>query len=420
MIWNFQISWKRFTGSTKVKMKLFFLLFFLISSALANPLQEAIDKAPPNSIIKLSEGTYYGNIIINKPLTIIGKTDRVIIQGEKTGTVVKVNSSYVTLKNLTISGSGNRMDRLDAGISINSTKNCLIQNCKILDSLYGIDMNIVSDSEILSNYITSKELDISLRGNALKMYYAHNNLIQNNLIENARDVTLNYSNHNVFKENKFFNNRFASHLSLSNDNTFAKNIYKYNSVSMMFMGAKDTNISQNLIQSSKGAAGIAVMIGGVSNLRFEKNTLKYNAKAIYIDGQEKAKGMKRYIIANEISHNGEALHFHASIKDNTITHNRIFGNIDDIVKDVEGNFGESNLVEYNYWDRYTGFDRNKDGIGDNPHQVYQYADQLWHYNNKIKFFYASPIMTLMNFLSNLAPFVEPNLIMEDTKPVFKD
>lgn len=399
-------------------MKLFYLLFLLISSALANPLQEAIDNAPPYSILKLPAGTYYGNININKPLTIIGKEDGVIIQGDKTTTVVKINSSNVTLQNLTINGSGERMDRLDAGISINSAKHCLIQNCKILDSLYGINMNIVSDSQILSNYITSKELEISLRGNALKMYYAHNNLIQDNLIENARDVTLNYSNHNLFKENKFLNNRFASHLSLSNNNNFIKNTYKYNSVSIMLMGAKDTNITQNFIQSSKGAAGIAVMIGGVSNLRFEKNTLKYNAKAMYVDGQEKAKGMKRYIINNEISHNGEALHFHASIKDNTITHNRIFGNIDDIVKDVEGNFGTSNLVEYNYWDRYTGFDSDKDGIGDTPHQVYQYADQLWHYNNKVKFFYASPIMTLMNFLANIAPFVEPNLIMQDSKPVF--
>ena len=399
-------------------MKFFFLYLFLTSLALANPLQEAIDNALPNSTLKLSAGTYHGNIIINKPLTLIGKTDGIIIQGDKAATVVKINSSNVTLKNLTITGSGNRMDRLDAGISINSAKHCLIQNCKILDSLYGIDMNIVSDSQILSNYITSKELEISLRGNALKMYYAHNNLIQNNLIENSRDVTLNYSNHNLFQENRFLNNRFASHVNLSDNNTFIKNIYKYNSVSVMLMGAKDTNITQNLIQSSKGAAGIAVMVGGVLNLRFEKNTLRYNAKAIYIDGQEKAKGMKRYIINNEISHNGEALHFHASIKDNTITHNRIFGNIDDIVKDVEGNFGTSNLVEYNYWDRYTGFDSDKDGIGDNPHQVYQYADQLWHYNNKVKFFYASPIMTLMNFLANIAPFVEPNLIMEDSKPVF--
>jgi nitrous oxidase accessory protein len=124
-------------------------------------------------------------------------------------------------------------------------------------------------------------------------------------------------------------------------------------------------------------------------------------------------------ILYKISYNGEALHFHASIKDNTITNNKIFSNIDDVVKDAGKNFESSNVVEFNYWDRYAGFDENGDGIGDTPFRVYQYADQLWHYNNKVKFFYASPIMSMLNFLSHLAPFIEPNLIMQDTKPTYQ-
>jgi len=399
-------------------MKFYLLLLIFISYLQASPLQEAIDTATPYSTLKLPAGTYKGNITVNKPLTIIGIEKDVIIQGSGNGSVITITSSHVSIKNLTIIGSGSRMDRIDSGISVKKATNCEINNCKIIDCLYGIDMDMLSNSVITNNYITSKTFDLALRGNALKMYYSNNNLIENNMIENARDVTLNYSNNNIFKANTFKNNRFATHISLSHNNTFDKNTYLYNSVSIMVMGAKDMKVLNNTIKSSKGAAGIGVMITGVSNFVFEHNILKFNAKAIYIDGQEKAKGMKRYINHNEISYNGEALHFHASIKDNTMTHNKIFGNIDDVVKDVEGNFNPSNIVEYNYWDRYAGFDRNRDNIGDNSHQIYQYADQLWHYNNKVKFFYGSPIMSLMNFLSNLAPFVEPNLIMEDAKPVF--
>ncbi len=399
-------------------MKFFLLLLGFISCLLASPLQDAINTASPYSTLKLPAGTYNGNIIINKPLSIIAKEDGVIIQGNAKGSVITISSSNVTLKNLTITGSGSRMDRIDSAISMKNVKQCEVNGCKIIDTLYGIDMDMVSESIIANNYITSKDLDITIRGNALKMYYSNNNLIQNNTIENSRDVTLNYSNANLFKGNSFKNNRFATHISLSNNNFFDSNTYLYNSVSIMVMGAKNTMVVYNTIKSSKGAAGIGVVINGVSNFRFEHNILKYNAKGIYIDGQEKHKGMKRYISHNEISYNGEAIHFHAYIKDNTITHNKIFGNIDDVVKDIEGNFSPSNIVEYNYWERYAGFDRNHDNIGDNSHQIYQYADQLWHYNNKVKFFYGSPIMSLMNFLSNLAPFIEPNLIMEDKKPVF--
>lgn len=399
-------------------MKFSLLIFILICNALANPLQEAIDTAKPYSTLTLSDGIYLGNITINKPLAIVGKNDMSVIQGDLTTNVITINSSHVTLKNLTIRGSGNLMYKVHSAISMNNADYCEISNCKIQDSLYGIDMQMVNNSKITDNYITSKNIDISLRGNALKLYYSNHNLIKGNSIISSRDVTLNYSNDNSFIENTFMHNRFATHISLSHNNTIQNNTYMYNSVSIMVMGAKNMKVVENKIHSSNGAAGIGILLKGVSNFSFERNSVKHNAKGIYIDGGEKGEGMKRYISHNEISYNSEAIHFHSSIKDNTITHNKIFGNIDDIVKDIEGRFSKSNLVEYNYWDRYAGFDTNADNIGDNPHQVYQYADQLWHFNNKVKFFYASPVMSLLNFISNLAPFVEPNLIFEDSKPVY--
>ncbi|MCK4874979.1 MAG: nitrous oxide reductase family maturation protein NosD, partial [Sulfurimonas sp.] len=79
----------------------------------ANILQDAIDKAPSGSIIKLPAGVYKGNIVINKPLTIIGKEDGVIIDGGGKGTVITIEGSFITLKNLKIIGSGDRHDKVD-------------------------------------------------------------------------------------------------------------------------------------------------------------------------------------------------------------------------------------------------------------------------------------------------------------------
>jgi nitrous oxidase accessory protein len=400
-------------------MRLFYLCLFFPALLLANVLQETIDAAPAHATIKLHDGIYKGNIYINKPLTIEGIGKHVVIEGSAKRSVIFIKSSQVTLKNLLITKSGMNMQTIDAAISMQKVQNCEISHCRIYDVLYGIDMDMVRNSRIAHNYITTAKNDLPLRANALKLYYSHNNTIEDNRIENVRDVTLNYSNHNLFKNNRFIGNRFATHISLSHDNTFRGNIYKYNSVAMMFMGAKNSKVIGNEILSSDGAAGIGVMIGAVSNFVFKNNRVSFNAKGLYIQGQEKSKGMKRYIIGNEISYNGEALHFHASIKENMIKNNKIFSNIDDVVKDSGKNFESSNIVEYNYWDRYAGFDKNGDGIGDTPFRSYQYADQLWHYDHKVKFFYASPIMSMLNFLSHIAPFIEPNLIMEDKKPIFQ-
>ena len=398
-------------------MKTFLLLIFLISITYSNTLQEAIENAPSGSILKLSSGVYLGKININKPLTIIGKEDGVIIDGGGVGKVITINSSNVILKNLTITNSGNQMHKLDSAIFINKSKNSEVSNCKILNSLYGIDMVMVEDSLISNNYITSKKNNISLRGDALKIWYSNNNIIKNNTIDKTRDVTLTYSNNNKIYDNNFTNSRFALHISHSNNNLISNNMYKYNSVSIMIMGAKDTKIINNSIKSSTGAAGIGVMLKGVSNLIFDSNTLKFNAKGIYIDSKATEIGMKRYFKNNEISYNKEAMRFHLVIRNNTISNNEFIGNIDDILKSTEGFVTDSNIVKYNYWDRYSGFDKNGDNIGETSHKIYQYADQLWQYNNKVKFFYGSVVMSLLNFLAQLAPFIEPVLLLEDPKPI---
>jgi nitrous oxidase accessory protein len=205
----------------------------------------------------------------------------------------------------------------------------------------------------------------------------------------------------------------------SNHNIIDNNNFSYNSVALMVMASYNTKIFNNNIKSSKGAAGIGVVLDGAKKLIFENNIVKFNAKGLYINSKSIEEGMQRYIKNNEISYNGEALHFHEAIKNNTITNNKIFGNIEDVVKDVRGTYTLLNKIEYNYWDRYAGFDRDKNNIGDTAHKNFQYADQLWHYNHKVKFFYASPVMSLMNFLANLAPFVEPIMLLEDQKPSIK-
>ncbi len=400
-------------------MKTVIAIFVFLSSLYANALQDAIDRASPHATIKLQSGTYIGPIKITKPLRIIGLTKGVIIDGNGDGSVVTITSRDVELDNLTLQNSGSNMQKIDAAISMIHADYAVVKNCKLYKTLYGIDMYMVHHALIVNNHIKPRDEAIELRGNALKLFYAHHNTIKNNFIQNARDVSLDYSNDNLLQANTFVHNRFATHISLSRGNRLIGNSYKYNSVAILLMGAKDTQIIKNQILSSNGAAGIGVMIGGVENLLLRNNRISFNAKGLYIEGKEREKGMKRYIIGNEISYNKEAIHFHASIKENTIKRNAIFANIDDVVKDTGGDFQLSNVVEYNYWDRYSGFDRDGNGIGDEPYRVYQYADQLWQYNNKVKFFYASPIMTLLDFLSQLAPFIEPHLILVDKKPTYQ-
>ena len=400
-------------------MKIFLLLIFCIYSLYSSILQDAIDDAPPYAVLKLPDGIYKGSVVIDKPLTIMAKDKNAIIDGDGVGNIITIKSSNVILKNLTIQNSGDQIYSLDSAIFIDKAKKIQIQNCKILDSLYGINMLMVEDSVISDNYITSKNHDISLRGDALKIWHSNNIIIKNNTINRSRDATLNYSNNNEIFDNTFTNSRFALHISHSKNNNIKNNIYKYNSVGIILSGAKNTKVLNNSIKSSTGAAGMGVVLQGVFDFEFKNNILMFNAKGIYIDSKATEVGIHRKIINNKISFNKEAMRFHLTIRNNMVVNNEFIGNIDDIVKGTAGYKTADNIIKNNYWDRYTGFDKDGDNIGDTSHKIYQYADQLWHYNHKVKFFYGSVVMSLLNFLSQLAPFIEPVLLLEDSSPTVK-
>ncbi len=400
-------------------IKIIIALFLSVNFLFAGILQDAIDKAPAGSILKLPKGVYKGSIVIKKPLSIIGKEDGVIIDGEGTGTVIEIKSPYVTIKNLTVTGSGDRHENIDAGIKLSDSKHSEISNCKVLDSLFGIDVAMTNNSIVSNNYITSKDLDLGLRGDGLRLWYSHDNIVKHNKVVKSRDMVVWYSHGNEISENFGEYNRYSLHFMYAGKNFVRNNTYQYNSVGIFFMYSKDTVATGNVIKSSLGATGMGIGLKDVSNFTLKGNTVIYNAQGIYIDRSPYDPDSKNWIEDNQVLYNSEAIHFHSLSENNVIKGNTILGNIEDIINDSRGAKTDENDIEGNYWDNYEGFDKNADNIGDTPHKVYQYADQLWMYNKDVKFFYGSPIISLLNFLAKLAPFSEPAFLMQDPKPKLK-
>ena len=398
-------------------MKKLVILFLLLSTVLsANTLQDAIDKAPAGSILRLPAGVYKGKITIDKPLSIIAKEEGVVIDGGGEGTVITVTSSYVTLKDLTIVGSGERHDKLDAALKLSNAKQCEVRHCVIKDCLFGIDLQMVSNSIIADNFITSKELDLGLRGDGLRLWYSNDNIVKNNHLYKSRDMVVWYSHGNQILSNSGEYNRYSLHFMYAGKNLVKDNHYKFNSVGIFFMYSQDTIAIGNTIQSSLGATGMGIGLKDVSNFTLKDNTVIYCAQGIYVDRSPFEPDTHNWILGNNILYNAEAIHFHSLSEANIVKDNTIMGNIEDIVNDSRGAKTNKNEIVGNYWDNYEGFDKNGDNVGDTSHKVYQYADQLWVYNPDVKFFYGSPVISLLNFLAKLAPFTKPLFLLEDEKP----
>ena len=310
-----------------------FALAFLPIFSSANILQDAINNASPGDVIKLGDGIYEGSITINKPLSIVGEGKNAHIKGNGKGTVVKIIASNVTLRNLKISGSGNDLGELDAGIGCDKANNVLITQNDLSDVLFGIDFKECSSSKITENNITSKKgASLGFRGDAVRLWYSHENLIEGNYIYDSRDMVAWYASHNKFLKNKAIRGRYSLHFMYANQNLVENNDFIGNAVGMFFMYSAGSNI---------------------------KNTLIYNARGILLDNSPFQPGSTINFLGNKILHNVVGVYFHATQGTSIFENNDFIGNMDIVANDTPGDKMALNRWSKNYSDEYESFDRNK-------------------------------------------------------------
>ena len=402
--------------------KILFVISFLLSLHInANVLQKTIDNAPIGAIIKLSNGTYSGNIVINKPITLLGQGEKTLIKGEGKGNVIIINSSSVTIKNLKIIKSGNRLENLDSAIFVKEAQRISIENCVIDESLFGIFMDSVSDSSIIKNKISSNGESVSLRGDGIRLWFSHNNMIQNNIVKKSRDVVLMRSHNNIIENNQIQEGRYAIYNYHSKNNKIKNNIIQDSAVGVFIEGSLNVEITNNTIKGYHGApTSMGILLMGASNTKVEQNVLAQCNQALYIDNSPMKIDTKNWIFDNKIMYSTRGLDFRGKSLDNVIKRNVLLGNMDNIMSDSHKGRTNENEITGNYWDDYEGFDLNKDNIGDSSYKKYLYLDQLWVKNPELRFFYGSPLYSMLNFLLKLAPFMEPIFVIEDKKPIFNN
>ncbi|MEY3220026.1 MAG: hypothetical protein RIT27_1383 [Pseudomonadota bacterium] len=396
-----------------------FVLIFFISTALqaaVSPLQELIENANMGETIILPAGIYKGQLIISKGMTVDGG-NKVVIDGDNQGSVVILDTDGAQLRNVHITNSGNSHNNTDACVQIrghfNIVKDNLLDNC-----LIGIDLQQSNNNVVRRNKISSKSVELGLRGDAIRLWYSNDNKVTQNTIQDARDTVVWYSKDNLIAENTATRGRYALHFMYSQHNKVERNRYVDNSVGIFLMYSDNVEIRDNYIAHATGATGVGIGFKETSGVTVENNQILYCASGIYLDVSPFQPDTINEIKNNQIAYNGTGVLFHNDWAGNIFKENYFKGNINQV--SVNGaRTANRNSWEGNYWDDYIGFDQNKDSIGDTPYQLYSYADQLMTISPQTKFFKGTPLLELLNFLEQLAPFNEPILLLQDNRPLLK-
>ncbi len=379
------------------------------------PFQALVDAAKPGDVLHPPPGSYAGPVVLTKPLTIDGGGAVTIDSGDR-GTVFSVQADGVVLRGLHLTGSGDSHDTDDSCLDVRGHKNVL-ENLVIDNCLFGIDLKQSNDNIVRKNKVHSKPADLGVRGDALRLWYSHRNLIEANEISDSRDTVAWYSNDNIFRRNVGTRSRYSLHFMFAKNNVIEYNRFYDNAVGVYFMYTEGGVMRHNLISHATGATGMAIGFKESSNTLIEGNEIIYCAIGIGSDLSPFQPDSKIFVRNNRFAFNGIAMQFTSELGGTVVTDNIFEGNLTNVVQAGRGKGGLNEWLG-NYWDDYTGFDRNGDGAGDTPYELYAYADQIWIELPTARFFKTAPVLELLDFLERLAPFSSPELTLKDAKPRF--
>lgn len=375
-------------------------------------LQPWLDLAPGGSVLRLPPGTYRGPAVINKPLTLDG-SGKVIIDAGGQGTVLTVRADQVTLRGLTLRNSGNSHDALDGGLMAEG-RQLLIENNVVEDVLFGISLHRTDDSIVRDNRIRSRAFDIADRGDGLRLWYSSGNRIENNDIAQIRDITVSNALRNRFVGNNVRNSRRAINLLFAHRTLIDGNRFENNATGIVALNSDGLLIRNNRITHAMDASGAGIALKETAAALIQNNEIVHCAHGIMADSPMHP--LNRIVfIDNLIAHNVTGVYFYGAKGGHMAIGNDFRSNLWPVMIIGDGD-AMNDLWWGNTWDFYEGFDRDGDGFGDRPHELYAFADRIWMETPAARFFRNSPVLELLDFLERLAPFSAPSLILRDPAP----
>ena len=399
---------------------LILFLLFLVGGMKANKITvgpssnlfKVISAAKSGDRVFLKKGTYfiYG-LEINKALTLEGDKDAVIDACSK-GSGIVVTSDGVTILNLKIQNTGLSYLEDRGGIKIMTSKKCRIENCVVINCLFGIYLSRSEDCVVKNNRVVGTHLSESQTGNAIHLFTCKNISVENNKVSHHRDgIYLEFTGSSRMAGNISTENiRYGLHFMFSHSNEYCQKQFIKNEAGIAVMYANHIYMHENIFADNWNAIANGILLKEIRDSRIEKNTFEKNTVGIYAEGV-----LRTSIKNNNFIKNGWALKILGTCDQVIIDQNNFIANTFEVVTNSSAS---ANVFSGNYWSNYTGYDLNKDGIGDVPHAPVKLFTYMIEEVPSSIVLMRSLFIDLLDLAEKMTPVITP-VSLTDASPKMK-
>jgi nitrous oxidase accessory protein len=372
----------------------------------------ALQAASPGDSIVVDPGTYHEkNLVVDKTVFLTG-TGQPVLDGEKKYEVLSVKASGVVISGFSIVHSGVSSINDIGGIKIYYCRDVVIENNSLDDNFFGIYALQSVNCTIRNNRLRAFSTEEQQSGNGIHCWKCDSMRIIGNSISGHRDgIYFEFVTNSVIWRNTSEKNlRYGLHFMFSHNNAYITNIFRNNGAGVAVMYSHGVKMFNNYFDENWGDAAYGLLLKEITDSHIDGNHFTKNTVGIYLEGAGRIR-MER----NTFRGNGWALKIQASCMDITVTRNDFIGNTFDV-----GTNGSLvlNSFNYNYWDKYEGYDLDRDRIGDLPYRPVSLYSMIVEKNPPAMMLFRSFITSLMDKTEKILPGITPvNLV--DEHPVMK-
>lgn len=376
-------------------------------------LLRAIAEANSGDVLILEPGRHDGPVLLDRPVTIEG-FGRAEIDGGGLGSVITIAGDEITVRGLTIIGSGSSHETIDSGIQLKrGVTGALIENNRILGNLYGVDVHGAVGTVVRGNTIIGREDHrMNDRGNGVYVWNAPGTLIAENDISLGRDgIFVNTSNDGVFRDNLFRQLRFAVHYMYANNSEVSGNVSIGNHLGYALMFSNRIKVHDNISLSDNS---YGLMLNYANNVEMRGNLVRSAVeKCLFIYNAH-----KNTIADNRFEDCGIGIHFTAGSERNLISGNSFLNNRNQV------KYVGTRMIEWsdegrgNYWSDHPAFDLDGNGIADSAFHPNDMMDHILWSQPAAKLLLGSPAVQLVRWSQAAFPAILPGGVV-DSHPLMQ-
>lgn len=374
--------------------------------------KQAVLLAKPGDTVRVDNGVYReGNILINKRIVLIG-INFPVLDGQKMAEVVSVNADSVVVRGFRVVNSGKSALNDPCGIKVFDRNYVVIENNILDDNYFGIYIQNGKHCIVKNNRIKAYGKDEQMIGNGIHCWKSEQLQIIGNHISGHRDgIYFEFVTQSVIWRNISHSNvRYGLHFMFSNDDAYITNIFRNNGAGVAVMFTKNVKMFNNHFEENWGDSAYGLLLKEISDSYIFNNRFTRNTSGIFMEGTSRVKVEK-----NIFGSNGWGMKIQASCMDNEIVNNNYLKNTFDI--STNGSL-VLNTFNSNYWDKYEGYDLNRDKIGDVPYHPLSLFAVLTESNPSTMLLYRSFMISLLDKSEKVLPSITPDNFIDKT-PLMK-